>query len=135
MRRYEVAIILAPTLTDTEVDQSIETFQKVAEEREAQIASVDNWGRRKLAYPINKHNEGIYIILTLEEPAAETVTELERRFRVTESVIRFLTIRVDLDLKRAEKFKSKRKSKSQKRRTTSAGEENETQTVAVTTED
>lgn len=133
MRRYEVAIVLAPTLTEEEVDQSIETFQKIAEEKQAQIANVDNWGKRKLAYPINKHNEGIYIILTLEEPAAESVAELERRFRVMESVIRFLTIRVDLDLKRAEKLKSRRKSK--KRKTTSAGEENEAQAVSVATED
>lgn len=132
MRRYEVAIILAPTLTEEEVDQSIETFQKIAEEKKAQIANVDNWGKRKLAYPINKHNEGIYIILTLEEPAAESVAELERRFKVMESVIRFLTIRVDLDLKRAEKLKSRRKGK--KRRKTSIDEGNEAQAVPVATE-
>ena len=102
------------------MEQSIETFQKIAEEKKAQIANVDNWGKRKLAYPINKHNEGIYIILTLEEPAAESVAELERRFKVMESVIRFLTIRVDLDLKRAEKLKSRRKGK--KRRKTSIDE-------------
>ena len=133
MRKYEVAIVLAPTLTEEDVDQSIETFQKIAEEKKAQIANVDNWGKRKLAYPINKHNEGIYVILTLEEPAAESVAELERRFKVMESVIRFLTIRVDLDLKRAEKLKSKRNSK--KRRTISAGEGNEAQAVPVATED
>lgn len=133
MRRYEVAIVLAPTLTEEEVDQSIETFQKVAEEKKAQVAHVDNWGKQKLAYPINKHHEGVYVILTLEEPAAECVAELERRFRVTESVIRFLTIRVDLDLKRAEKLKAKRKRK--KARTTPAGEEKEAQAVSVATED
>lgn len=132
MRRYEVVVILAPTLTEEEVDQSIETFQKIAEEKKAQIANVDNWGKRKLAYPINKHNEGIYIILTLEEPAAESVAELERRFKAMESVIRFLTIRVDLDLKRAEKLKSRRKGK--KRRKTSIDEGNETQAVPVATE-
>ena len=87
MRRYEVAIVLAPTLTEEEVDQSIETFQKIAEEKQAQIASVDNWGKRKLAYPINKHNEGVYVILTLEEPAAESVAELERKFKVMESQV------------------------------------------------
>lgn len=125
-------VILAPTLTEEEVDQSIETFQKIAEEKKAQIANVDNWGKRKLAYPINKHNEGIYIILTLEEPAAESVAELERRFKVMESVIRFLTIRVDLDLKRAEKLKSRRKGK--KRRKTSIDEGNEAQAVPVATE-
>jgi small subunit ribosomal protein S6 len=133
MRRYEVAIILAPTLTEEEVDQSIETFQKIAEEKQAEIAGVDNWGKRRLAYPINKHNEGTYVFLTLEEPAAESVAELERRFKVMESVIRFLTIRVDLDLKRAEKLKSRREGK--KRRTPSAGKIQESQAVSVATED
>ncbi len=125
--------MLAPTLTEEEVDQSIETFQKIAEEKQAQIASVDNWGKRKLAYPISKHTEGIYVILTLEEAAAESVAELERRFKVMESVIRFLTIRVDLDLKRAEKMTTRRKGK--KRRTSSSGEETRTQPVSVATED
>ena len=133
MRRYEVAIVLAPTLTEEEVDQSIETFQKIAEEKQAQIASVDNWGKRKLAYPINQHKEGVYVFLTLEEPAADSVVELERRFKVMESVIRFLTIRVDLDLKRAEKMTTRRKGK--KRRTSSSGEETRTQPVSVATED
>ena len=133
MRKYEVTIVLAPTLTEEEVDQSIETFQKIAEEKQAQIASVDNWGKRNLAYPISHHTEGIYVILTLEEAAAESVAELERRFKVMESVIRFLTIRVDLDLKRAEKMTTRRKGK--KRRTSSSGEETRTQPVSVATED
>ncbi len=114
MRKYEVVIIFAPTLSDDEVEQSTEDFKKAAEEKGAQIASLDQWGKRKLAYPIQKHTEGIYLILTLEEPAAEAVGELERRFRVSETVIRFLTVRIDLDLKRAEKFKVRRSKKKQK---------------------
>ncbi|MEE2821643.1 MAG: 30S ribosomal protein S6 [Acidobacteriota bacterium] len=133
MRKYEVAVVLAPTLTEEEVDQSIETFQEIAKEKEAQVANVDNWGKRNLAYPINKHTEGIYVILTLEESNAESVAELERRFKMTESVIRFLTIRVDLNLKRAEKIKSRRDSK--KRLNTLSEDNNETQTVSVAVED
>ncbi|MEE8160931.1 MAG: 30S ribosomal protein S6 [Acidobacteriota bacterium] len=111
MRRYEVAFVLAPTLTDDEVEQSVETYRKVAEEQGAQIVKRDEWGKRRLAYPINKHSEGIYTILTLEEPAAAAVDELERRFKVTDSVIRFLSVRIDLDLKRMEKFKSRREKR------------------------
>ena len=66
MRRYEVAFVLAPTLTDDEIEQSVETYRKVAEEKGAQIVKIDEWGKRRLAYPINKHSEGIYTILTLE---------------------------------------------------------------------
>jgi small subunit ribosomal protein S6 len=114
MRRYEVVVVLAPTLTEDDVEQSTETFKKAAEEKGAQIAEIEQWGKRKLAYPIKKHTEGIYIILTLEELSTEAVNELERRFKVSDSVIRFLTVRVDLDLKRAEKFKARRKMKKER---------------------
>ncbi len=114
MRRYEIVVILAPTLTEDEVEQSTETFKKAAEEKGAQIVEIEQWGKRKLAYPIKRHTEGIYIILTLEERSAEAVGELERRFKVSDSVIRFLTVRVDLDLKRAEKFKARRQKKKER---------------------
>jgi len=114
MRRYEVVIVLAPTLTEDDVEQSTETFKKAAEEKGAQIVEIEQWGKRKLAYPIKRHTEGIYIILTLEERSAEAVGELERRFKVSDSVIRFLTVRIDLDLKRAEKFKARRKKKKER---------------------
>ena len=133
MRRYEVAIVLAPTLTEDEVEQSTETFKKAAEEKGAQIAEIEQWGKRKLAYPIKKHTEGIYVIVTLEELSAEAVGELERRFKVSDSVIRFLTVRVDLDLKRAEKLKNRRKEK--KERAESAKESKKTVTVAAEVED
>ncbi len=129
MRRYEVAIVLAPTLTEEEVEQSTETFKKAAEEKGAQIAEIEQWGKRKLAYPIKKHTEGIYVIVTLEELSAEAVGELERRFKVSDSVIRFLTVRIDLDLKRAEKLKARRKEK--KERTRPAKESEKTVTVAA----
>ena len=129
MRRYEVAIVLAPTLTEDEVEQSTETFKKAAEEKGAQIADIEQWGKRKLAYPIQKHTEGIYVIVTLEEPSAEAVGELERRFKVSDSVIRFLTVRIDLDLKRAEKLKSRRQEK--KGRTAPGRESEKTVTIAA----
>ena len=115
MRRYEVTFVLAPTLTDEEADQSIESFRKAAEEKGAKILNVDKWGKRRLAYPVKKHNEGIYTVLTLEEPAAQAVTELERKFKVADSVMRFLSVRTDLDLKRAEKFKSRRELRKRDR--------------------
>ena len=136
MRRYEVVIVLAPTLTEDDVEQSTETFKKTAEEKGAQIVEIEQWGKRKLAYPIKRHTEGIYIIFTLEELSAEAVGELERRFKVSDSVIRFLTVRVDLDLKRAEKFKARRKEKKERTERTrpAKGIESE-KTVTVAAED
>ena len=113
MRRYEVVFVLVPTMNDDECQQTLEVFKAAAEEMGARIVNVDEWGMRKLAYRINNHSEGIYTIFTLEEPAATAVTELERRFRVSDSVIRFLSIRVDQDLKRAKKFKARREDKKQ----------------------
>ena len=136
MRRYEVVVVLAPTLTEDDVEQSTETFKKAAEEKGAKIAEIEQWGKRKLAYPIKRHTEGIYIILTLEELSTEAVSELERRFKVSDSVIRFLTVRVDLDLKRAEKFKARRRMKKERSERTrpSQGIKSE-KTVTVTAGD
>ena len=131
MRRYEVVIVLAPTLTEEDVEQSTETFKKAAEEKGAQIADIEQWGKRKLAYPIKRHSEGIYIIFTLEEPSAEGVGELERRCKVSDSVIRFLTVRVDLDLKRAEKLKARRKEKRKGTRPAKGFESEKPVTVAA----
>ncbi len=131
MRKYEVAIVLAPTLTEDEVEQSTETFKKAAEEKGAQIAEIEQWGKRKLAYPIKKHTEGIYVIVTLEEPSAEAVGELERRFKVSDSVIRFLTLRVDLDLKRAEKLKARRQEKKERAGAAKGMEREKAVTVAA----
>ena len=131
MRRYEVVVILAPTLTEDEVEQSTETFKKAAEEKGARIADIEQWGKRKLAYPIKRHTEGIYIIFTLEEPNAEAAGELERRFKVSDSVIRFLTLRVDLDLKRAEKLKARRQEKKERAGPAKGMEREKTVTVAA----
>ncbi len=115
MRRYEVVFILAPTLTEEEVEQQVASYVTAAEAVGAQVVSVDQWGKRQLAYPIKKHTEGYYVILTIEEPSADAVAELERRFKVSDLVIRFLSIRVDEDLKRARKLEEKREARQRSR--------------------
>lgn len=136
MRRYEVVFILAPTLSDEEVDQSIEGFEQTAQEMGAKIVNVDKWGKRRLAFPVKNHSEGFYVVLTLEEPEAAAAVELERKFKVTDSVIRFLSVRIDLDLKRAEKFRARRELRKkprvpQARRT---GEEKKVETPRIESE-
>ena len=115
MRQYEVMVVLMPTMADDEVQQTLEVFKAAAQEKGAQILNVEEWGRRRLAYPIRRHKEGIFTLLTLEESAALAVSELERRFRVSDAVIRFLSVRVDQELKRLEKFKARREQKVKKR--------------------
>ncbi|UCF37325.1 MAG: 30S ribosomal protein S6 [Acidobacteriota bacterium] len=115
MRRYEVVFVLAPTLAEEEVEQQIETFSGVAVEMGAEIVDVDKWGKRRLAFPVKKHSEGYYTILSLHETEAAAVSELERRFKVNDAVIRFLTVRVDEDLKRAEQFERRREARQKRR--------------------
>ncbi len=104
MRRYEVVYVLAPNLTQEEVEQYAETYSTAAREQGAEIISVDIWEKRKLAFRVKKFWEGYYTILTIEEEAADAVTELERRFKVNDAVIRFLSVRIDEEQKRAIKF-------------------------------
>lgn len=115
MRVYELLFIVMPTETDEAVDALIEQLRSVAEDRGASVAKVDKMGRRKLAYEIRvsptTYTDGNYVVLTIEGSGSE-IAELERRLRVTESVIRHLTIRIDEDLKRAEKFKAKRAARA-----------------------
>lgn len=111
MRNYEVAFIAAPTMTPEELDAFIAQMQTVVEGKSGKVVKVDNWGKKSLAYKIKKFRDGYYVILTLEADGP-TITELERRFRVADHVIRFLSVRIDEDLKRAEKMKAARQRKA-----------------------
>jgi len=115
MRRYEVVFVLAPTLSEEEADQQVEAFSAVATEQGASVQDVAKWGKKHLAYPIDKHREGYYTILTLEESEGAAVSELERRFRVTDSILRFLAVRIDHDLKLAAKREQHREHRIQNR--------------------
>ena len=114
MREYETTFVLAPTLSEEEVEETVTGFTGVAEEKGAKVVNVDNWGKRRLAFPVKKHEDGFYVVLTLQEETVEAVTELERRFKVSDSVIRFLSIRVDEELRRAENVRLRRERRSKK---------------------
>jgi small subunit ribosomal protein S6 len=109
LRTYEVAFIAAPNTADDDLAKLNSQIEQIVTDRGGQITKVDNWGRRKLAYRIARFDEGIYTFVYIEGSGQE-ITEVERRLRVTDFVIRHLTVRTDEDLKRAEKLKKKRKS-------------------------
>jgi small subunit ribosomal protein S6 len=111
VRTYEVAFIAAPTLTAEELDAFIAQMQAVVEGKNGKVVKVDNWGKKSLAYKIKKFRDGYYVILTVEADGA-IIAELERRFRVADHVIRFISVRIDEDLKRAEKMKAARQRKA-----------------------
>jgi small subunit ribosomal protein S6 len=107
VRTYEVVFVAAPTLTSEELDAFISHIQTVVESRNGKVVNVDNWGKRSLAYKIKKFRDAYYVVLTVEGDGG-AIAELERRFRVTDSIIRFISVRLDLDLKRSEKLKAMR---------------------------
>ena len=111
MRTYEVVFVAAPTVTTEELDAFIGLAQSVVETRNGKVVKVDNWGKKPLAYKIKKFRDGFYVVLTLETDGA-AIAELERRFRVTDFIIRFLSVRIDEDMKRSEKLKAARQRKS-----------------------
>jgi small subunit ribosomal protein S6 len=111
VRTYEVAFVAAPTLTPEELDAFIAQMRAVVEGKNGKVVKVDNWGKKSLAYKIKRFRDGYYVILSLEADGA-IIAELERRFRVADHVIRFLSIRIDEDMKRAEKMKAARQRKA-----------------------
>jgi small subunit ribosomal protein S6 len=111
MRIYEELFILKPDAAEEEIDQVIEQVRQVITSREGVVDKVDKWGIRKLAYSVQKNREGFYVLVLFSCPAA-TVGEIERRLRVSDLVLKFLTVRIDEKLKRIEKRKKKREKRA-----------------------
>jgi len=110
MRIYEILFIIAPNTEESDIDTLISQLSDVLTSQGAAVAKIDRMGRRRLAYPINKFNEGIYVVLTVEGTGSE-IAEVERRMRVADAIIRYITVRIDEDLKRAEKFRARRQAR------------------------
>ncbi len=110
MRNYEVVFVAAPTLTSEELDGCINHAQTVVESKNGKVVKVDNWGKKPLAYKIKKFREAYYVVLSIEGNGS-AIAELERRFRVTDYIIRFISVRIDEDVKRSEKIKAARQKK------------------------
>jgi len=96
MRNYESLYIVHPEVVGDALTAMVEKFQSILTEQSAEIYKLDNWGVRKLAYPIKKAERGCYVqVLFTAEP--EVIAEYERRLRLDENILRFLTVKVDGD--------------------------------------
>ena len=107
LRVYEVMFIVRPDAAEEDVDKLIAGFSENVTKGGGVIKTVEKMGRRKLAYTVRKFNDGNYVLLTIEANGA-VVLELERRLRVTEPVIKFITVRIDEEEKRLAKVKAAR---------------------------
>jgi small subunit ribosomal protein S6 len=113
-RTYEVVFIVESGVAEDEITRLTETLQQIITDQGGTVTKTENMGRRNLAYPINRKNDGFYVLLEVDGSGRE-IAELERRMRVNDQIVRYLTVRVDEERQRAEKFKAKRARKASRR--------------------
>ena len=116
IRQYELVYIVSPDASEQAVADLHTQIEEIVTRFKGTLDKTENWGRRKLAYEIGHAREGTYVIETLTG-SGEMVKEIDRRLRVTDTIIRHLTVRVDDDLKVAERLRSERKATQARRRT------------------
>lgn len=107
MKTYELLYIISPTVIDQEVDRVVDQVRDHVTNLGATISKLEKLGRRSLAYEIKHHREGTYVLVQFQGNGHE-IPELERRLRVMDPVLRYLTVRLDADLRRVERMKQKR---------------------------
>ncbi|HEY4357293.1 MAG TPA: 30S ribosomal protein S6 [Acidobacteriaceae bacterium] len=106
-RSYEIMFIVRPDVEDAEIDKIVETFSGYVTQGGGTVKSTEKMGRRRLAYTVRKFNDGFYVLLIVDAPAS-AIAEIERRLRVSEQVIKFITVRTDEEEKRVAKIKKHR---------------------------
>jgi len=114
-RQYELVYILVPDSPEAQVTDLHAQIEAVVSRMNGRIEKTDNWGRRRLAYEIGHHKEGVYVLEVIEG-TGELMKELDRRLKVMDQVIRHLVVRVDEEQKVVERTRSKRQSESERRR-------------------
>src|SRR5947209_6464169 len=114
-RQYELVHILPPDTTEQQVTELHDQLEAVVSRMSGQIEKTENWGRRKLAYEIGHHKEGVYV-LDVINGSGELMKELDRRLRVMDQVIRHIVVRVDHEKKVVERTRTKRQADSERRR-------------------
>ena len=113
-RVYEVIFIVDPDTQEEEMTRLTTNLSGVVTDQGGTVTRNEVLGRRQLAYRIGRKNEGVYVIFEVEGTGAE-IAELERRMRVNDAIMRYMTVRVDEDRQRAEKLKARRQRKASKR--------------------
>jgi len=105
-RDYEIGFVINPEATEEEIKKVIDSVVEIIKNTGGSIENVDEWGRRKLAYPVQKHNEGVYIFITTKVTGA-AIFDIERRLKLSEKVMRFISMRLDDRLRKANRLTKK----------------------------
>jgi small subunit ribosomal protein S6 len=129
VNQYEVAVLYDPDL-EIDLEKATSRVEKIFTDNGGKVTKIDNWGKRKLAYPIKKHEAGIYIFYTVDFPAT-AVQKVEATLNITDEVIRFLITRPDLkaiakaEAAKAEKAQEAEDEQSNKNKESAASDEEE----------
>ena len=114
MRIYEVIFVIRVDVLEAEIDGLVEVFQQAVVSTGGALAKVEKWGKRTLAYRVRGQREGFYVFFEVHG-SGDTVRELERRLKVSEPVIKYLTVRVDVERKKFEKVRHRRERRAARR--------------------
>jgi small subunit ribosomal protein S6 len=113
MNQYETVFITTPVLSEAQMKETVQKFIKILKDDGAEIVHEENWGLKKLAYPIQKKSTGFYYLMEFKAEG-ETIQKLETEYRRDERIIRFLTFKMDkYAIKYSEKKRSKKEQKSE----------------------
>ena len=110
-RQYELLYVASPVVTEDGVAELHARIEEIVQQLGGTIERTDNWGRRRLAYEINRHREGTYVLELVNAPGS-ALSELDRRLRVMDELLRHSIVRVDEDLRKAARAKARREAKN-----------------------
>jgi len=115
MRNYEIIFIVRPDLPEEDTDKLISQMDLLVTSTGGTVKKMEKLGRRRLAYKINRIQEGLYVLFVLDcQPA--TIQEFERKLKVSDPVIKFMTVRLDEEMKKVEKFRRSRAKRTARRK-------------------
>jgi small subunit ribosomal protein S6 len=114
-RLYELIFICRPDTPEADIDKLIATLEHSAGEKEAKFEKIEKWGRKRMAYRVHKLREGFYVFMSIRTNHGELVKELERRLKVSDPVIKYMTVRIDEEMKRQQKLAKHRERRAARR--------------------
>src|SRR5579862_4275298 len=114
-RLYDLIFICMPTTPEEEITKIVHTLEQTASEHGGKVEKVEKWGTRKMAYRVAKQREGFYVYVSLHSNQGELIKELERRLKVSDAVIKYMTVRLDEEIKRQQKLVGRRERRARRR--------------------
>lgn len=114
-RLYDLIFICRPDTPEAEIDKLISTLQHSVDEKHAKLEKIEKWGVRRLAYRVHKLRDGFFVYMLLRSSHGELLKELERRLHVSDAVIKYMTIRLDEEIKRQQKLSKRRERRAARR--------------------